>query len=402
MARALVMGVASVLLIWTVEAAQPAWDVQVVDQSGTANYTALRVDREGNAHVAYVAEQNDHHVLRYAFWDHALKRWFTMTVANGASFCSLALDSKQRPHISWADYGTGEGARLRYAQWEGTSWKITAIPLNSEVIAYYTSVVLDRDDYPSISFYEYRGPRGTETSVRMRVVTWNGQYWQVKTIDHENQSGKFNSMAIDSQSRMHLAYANVGAQTAGIRYAMWDGETWNAEVIEDLTTSNGEHVGYSAFIALDRSGAPHIVYSNSSHPSVRYAYRSGKKWMIQTVDTVSGVAYPDRYSIALTDQGAPYISYCDPGLGAVKVASRRGSKWSVEVVDEGGVGFTSAVDIHKRQLWVSYADMTNGALKVARRDLDGPDERAETSQNIEPTVDRAGTPSPARSERLTR
>ena len=39
-----------------------------------------------------------------------------------------------------------------------------------------TGIALDANDYPTISFYEYRGSRGTELGVRMRVVTWNGTF----------------------------------------------------------------------------------------------------------------------------------------------------------------------------------------------------------------------------------
>jgi len=351
-------------------AAPPAWQVEVVDPSGTALYTSLRIDNVGNAHVAYVAERGDQELLRYAFWDHLLKRWFTTDIAKGVSFSSLTLDSKQRPHISWADYGTGEGAKLRYAFWDGKAWKVTAVDLNSETIAYYTSIVLDAQDRPSISFYEYRGARGTETSVRMRVVMWNGKAWEVRTVDSANQSGKFNALAIDGNSRLHLAYANVNAMTAGMRYAFWNGTKWVAEIIEDQNVAN-ESVGYSTFIAVDSKGNPHIVYANESNPSVKYAFRDGTQWKIETVDTLTKVAYPDRFGIVLSEEDVPYVGYYDAGAGSVKIAWRSGSRWVTQIVDQGGVGFTPSLGIHNGEIWVAYADISNGALKVAHRGLSG-------------------------------
>src|SRR5579863_10204606 len=78
------------------------WKTEVVDASGAGKFASLKVDANGDVHVAYVPE-TDGHPLKYAFWDHHLDKWFTMTVTNIASFCTLVLDSKQRPHISWAD-----------------------------------------------------------------------------------------------------------------------------------------------------------------------------------------------------------------------------------------------------------------------------------------------------------
>src|ERR1017187_4032096 len=88
------------------------WHIEMIDQGGVGKFTSLKIDKEGNAHLAYVVEDSKE-TLKYAFWDHALKRWFTMKVAEGASFSSMALDSKQHPHISWADSGTISGCKLR-------------------------------------------------------------------------------------------------------------------------------------------------------------------------------------------------------------------------------------------------------------------------------------------------
>ena len=147
------------------------WRIDVVDSGAPGKFSALKLDSDGNLHLAFVAEDGLRNPLKYGFWDRRLERWFVMTVAEGASFCSLVLDSKNRPHISWADYGGASGAKLRYARWEGQSWKKIAIPLNSDIVGYFTSIALDARDNPRISFYEYRGPKGTDLAVRMRVVS---------------------------------------------------------------------------------------------------------------------------------------------------------------------------------------------------------------------------------------
>jgi hypothetical protein len=356
---------ALLLLSATRLAAADSWEVETVDAAGAGKFSSLKFDNAGNAHLAFVSEDG-HESVKYGFWDHVLNRWFIMKIAEGGSFTSLALDSKGRPRISWADSGTVVGSKLRYAYWDGAAWKKQTIPLPADTIAYYTSLVVDADDNPSISYYEYDGPKGSNFRVRMRVVTSNGQYWQVSTADSDNQSGKFNSMAIDAQGRLHLAYANVNAGTAGARYAVRTGSSWHTEVIDGLGQNADGYVGHGIYIVLDREGNPHITYLGTSDNSVRYAVRRNGRWAIQIIDRLAGVGYPDRNSMALDGEGRPYIAYFDAGQGSLKVARQEGDKWLVATVDTNGSGFTSAMQINRGTLWIAYADEGSGSLKVAR------------------------------------
>jgi hypothetical protein len=307
--------------------------------------------------------------LKYAFWDHSLKRWFVMKVAEAASMTSLVLDSQQRPHISWANFGTTH-SRLWHSFWDGvSSWKNLAIPLAAENVGYYTSIALDPMDNPSISFYEYDGPKGTEYRVRMRVVMWNGQNWEVSTVDGDNQSGKFNSMAADSKGRLHLAYANVNSGTQSIRYSLWDGNTWHRELVDGREVNNTGYICHAVCIVLDQQEVPHVSYMNVSDRLVKYAVRRAGRWLVQSVDRVAGVAYPDRNSIAIDEDGTPFVGYYDSGTGVVKVAHLEGNNWVTEVIDRAQCGYTSSLQIDRGTVWISYTDEGNGGVKVARASL---------------------------------
>jgi hypothetical protein len=360
---------AAAILVCTAGGMEAAnWRIDMVDQSGTGQFTSLKVDSEGNAHMAYVIDDN-RAALKYAFLDHRLQRWFTMKVAEGASFPSLVLDSKQRPHISWADAGTVPGCKLRYAYWDGTSaWKQEAIPLPAETVAYYTSLAMDAHDNPSISYYEYDGPRGTDKRVRMRVVIWNGRNWVNTLVDGSNQSGKFSSLAVDARGFLHLAYANVNAGTAGMRYGLWDGSSWKLEVVDAYEQVHA-YVGQGAYIVLDKAGDPHISYLNVSYPSVRYAVRKDGHWTIQVVDRMERAGYPDRNALALDNQDRPYLAYYDAGLGLLRFAHREGTNWLAETVDGNGSGYTSSLQVDNDTVWISYADTGSGGVKVARAAL---------------------------------
>ena len=351
-------------------AAPLTWEIEVVDHTGPGKYSSLKFDTKGNAHLAFIVEDS-HHTLKYAFWDHALKKWFVMTVATEASFCSLAVDSKQHPHISWADFGTGSGTKLRYAHFDGTQWEQEPIRLHSDVVAYYTSVAVDPNDMPAISYYEYRGAKGSDEVDRLRVVTRRANTWEVRTVDPEPQSGKFNAIAIDPGGGIHVAYANVSGMFAGMRYAFGSDKHWRVEILEGLRENKGGYVGFSANIALDKESNPHVTYMNQSNGTVKYAVRRNGVWRIQAVGRVSKVGYPDRNSIALDDDGRPYITYYDAGAGALMISYPDGKKWIAEVIDGDSAGFTSSVQIDNGKIWVSYADEGVGGIKVAHADLPG-------------------------------
>ena len=364
--------------------AADSWHIETLDQTGVGRYSSMRFDKDGNGHVVYVVDNGETYPVKYGFWDHQLKRWFVMTVGAGGSICSLTLDSQQRPHIAYVDWGTMPGAKLHYGRWDGTAWQMQAVPLQAEIVAYYTSIALDAQDRPSISFYEYTGPRGSDFRVRMRVVKWNGQVWEVETVDGDNQSGKFNALAIDAQDRAHLAYANVNAMTAGMRYAYWDGKSWKVEVLEGLPTAQ-TYIGFSVCLALDKNGNPHVSYSTYSAPYlVKYAVRREGRWQIEVVDQIVKVGYPDRNGIFVTDTGQPYISYFDFGQGTLKLAHRQGQKWVAETVDGNGAGFTSSVQIDHDVIWICYADEGNGGFKIAHRTL-GASDSTSSGKSLETT-----------------
>jgi hypothetical protein len=369
---------ALVSLLAGVTASAAVWQVRTVDSGAMGTFSFLKIDAEGNAHLAYVLDTSDH-LLRYGFWDHATDRWFTMTIAKGAEFCSLALDSKQHPHISYVDYGTGVGAKVRYSHWDGAAWKTEGIgPTTAGSIGYFTSIALDRDDRPIISYYDYAGPGGVFI-LRLRCYTWNGKYWEVRTVDQENGSGKFNSIAIDSAGRPHIAYANVSAIHAGLRYASWNGRSWATEVLEGLTAA---FPVYSVALALDKNDSPHITYTEITAHQVRYAHQTGGKWQFEAVQTLADNAYPDRNGIALDDEGNPYMSYYDSGSGVLVVAHREGKGWDIENVDQNFAGYTSSIQIDRQTVFVTYGDRS-GSLKVARRPL-------AAQQALQGTVSAAG------------
>jgi hypothetical protein len=338
------------------------WQIQVVDPGGGGKYLALRMDSFGNAHISYLNEQT--HELKYVFWDHRLNRWFTMKLDNRCNgFTSLALDSQQHPHISYLEYGTG---RLKYAHFDGTAWKTEAVPLAVKLIEYYTSIALDSKDLPAMSYYEILNQTSPDYVLHLRTVRFNGKYWELSTVDGAAGSGKFNALAMGHDGNLQVAYANVRDETASLRYARWNGTSWNSQTLQG---SERPQPMYSVNMVLGKDDVPHVTYTDAVNRLIKYATIREGKWQFETVDAIAEGAFPDRNGIALDDHGNPYVSYFDSGAGSLIVARREGNKWTAEIVDNSFAGFTPSIQIANDEIVVMYYDTITNSLKCARRPL---------------------------------
>jgi hypothetical protein len=331
------------------------WRMGVVEAAIGGRYSSLQVDKFGNAHVCSNSPANN--TLAYAFWDRAANKWFTTVLDASSGFCSLVLDSQQRPHISYLGYGNG---RLKYAYWTGDSWNKQVIEIKAtRIISYNTSIALDAEDHPSISCYE--------EGIRLRVVRWNGKFWETRTADNDQGSGKFNSMGMASGGYPEVAYGNVEYKNASLRFARWNGSAWDVEILEGEGRPGTSM--WSVALLVDQADVPHIAYTDIEHRLIKYAVKRGGKWDLQIVDSIAGFGYPDRNGIAVDEHGNVYISYFDAGSGLLKLAYKKDQKWVNEVVDSQSAGITSCLRIVGDTIWLTYGDETGEGLRYARGSL---------------------------------
>jgi hypothetical protein len=133
------------------------WHIETVDAEGYVGYdTALAVDSSGRPHIAYLAETNQ---LRYARYDGT--QWHIEMVDDdwapygGGEYISLALDSHDRPYISY-DRAVVYQHSLRLVYFDGAAWQSEVVDTQTlSTIAFpYTSLALDGNDQPHISYYD--------------------------------------------------------------------------------------------------------------------------------------------------------------------------------------------------------------------------------------------------------
>ena len=241
------------------------WEWTSVDGS-IDTYSNLRADSSGNLHACgYDADQRR---LRYAYYPAGGTAWTNQTIDNNGDVgggCSMALDGTT-PHISYRDDTNGA---LKYASYQpGITppylWDKETVP-GTDNLAGYTSIAVDNDNEIHASFHE-RGGDGH----KIRYATGEFGAWSTEDATW-NDTGWYNSIAVDEDDRPHIAeFLN------GMLYLNWrdaDGD-WHWEIVDDgIRPDNPHSVGSYCSIALDSQGRPHIAYWDDTSGSLVYAVR---------------------------------------------------------------------------------------------------------------------------------
>jgi hypothetical protein len=279
--------------------------------------------------------------------------WWAQTVNPSGiqgEYTSIALDRNGNPAISYYDLASLD---LKYASRSGPGWTFETAAGGPADVGQYSSLALNTDGEPRIAYYD-------ATSADLKFASRTGGVWSNETVDSGGDVGQWCSLALDAQGNPHISYFD--ADTGDLGYATKSGGVWSLEAA-DATDSPG--IWNS--IDVDGHGNPHISYYESLNNDLKYAAKIGGAWVRETVDTGGGVG---RFnSLALDPQGDPHISYFYDTRGNLKYAERTAGVWQIETVDSPGtVGlYTSLALDGWGEPRITYYDSSNDDLKYAAR-----------------------------------
>lgn len=358
---------ASVFLCPVVAAqSNSSWQIETVNGGAAGDvggYAALAVDASGSLHVAYY--DYSHHALLYSFRAKGEKKWYSTQVEgkSAGTYVSLAVDNAGEPHLA---YNSPFEDGLHYATWNGRKWNRQII--DPEHTNYYTSIRLDKDGHPRISYYLYHAPDKSYL-LHLKFASFDGRQWTIETVDKRMETGKFNSVALDASGHPHIAYSHVA--WGDLLYAAWDGSRWNFGDVDSRRTHN-DYVGIGNSIALDGSDNPHIAYLDSTKNLLKYAWLEGGRWKTEIVEDLAGRGEVDHVSLQVDRQNRVHVAYYDGGIGVLKYALRDDKGWRTSVVDDNGnVGkYPSLCLDADDNPYIAYYALDDGALKIAH--LTGP------------------------------
>ena len=344
-----------------------SWQYEVVDPApGVGNFTSLAIDGAGNLGISYYDDFNKS--LKLA--RRSGTGWTVQTV-DSSSFAgftsSLVFDNAGNPRIAYEDYDTTlKYFRIKYAEWDGSAWKISAVIDHTEESQGTTlSLALDHSGQPHFSYW--RNNYGQ--SGGLIYASWTGSAWKLDIVEPDTDTGRDNALAFDSLDRPHISYFNDWDGL--VRYASWNGTAWTTETVFGSNLAMDKNNATS--LAFGSGDMPLIAFSLGSDPKealVWLAYKSGGAWhhdQNQDVVSAAGGRWP---SLAADSNGKPNLSYLDYNTGQLHYASLTGwnpDTWANTVIDSGaqvGQGVSLAMGVGG-QPHIAYMDLTHGMMKYA-------------------------------------
>jgi hypothetical protein len=225
---------------------------------------------------------------------------------------SVVVDAEGRVHVASIDPSLmGSDVGIEYALRDETGWRVEEIGSPPTPYQFATSIALDSQGRPHISYHV----GSTETpsdSGRLYHAVRNEGEWQNEIVDRDGDAGKFSSLAIDGDDRVHIGYIQWQTETtAVVRYAIQEGAGWSIVEIASLDDIRIAHYGArrTVTLILDGHDRPHFAFCDRR--SLRYARPEGDGWQIETVVEEPGpeLDLGQLASLALDGDGRPHIAY---------------------------------------------------------------------------------------------
>jgi hypothetical protein len=353
-----------------------SWTYETIDLP--SKYPSLAIDANSNLHIAY--SDNDGN-LKYGFRPAGSNRWFSMVLDKqlGQFTTRITIDPSGHPQICYTP------DKMKFARFDGQEWKIQEIAKDTGEIGYTCSIVIAKDGTPSVTWYQLTGA----IQLHIRYATLKDNVWLARTLDFDNETGKWNTMLLDSHDLPVLCYS--AWYNGELRLAKWTGKQWDFTTIDSRLRSPGEYnIGQGNSMALGPDDDPHISYY--SEKALKYAHLVGGKWVIQTVEPITwlGSWAHFRSSLILDQKHLPHIFYEDAGV--LKQAFWDGKQWHINVLARTGLESYRyhAVAIDKNDtIYVAFRDPEDNTLKMAVGHRSAEPQATAQKADDKPTVPQA-------------
>lgn len=302
---------------------------------------------------------------------------------------SLALDSKDRPHLAYTDAYEGE---LHYAEWSGGAFRVVRVDVTGAV-GKYTAIAVGPDDRPHILYYNqdnrrllyatYVGKDKVDPEDR-RTPYAAAPGWMFEVVDEGLEIGMASRLEADPDGSLHafyytpderLIHAARPPTKAGVH------ANWHREVVDPK--AGGSHsivLGY----ARGADGTRHLSYSNFNvvDSELRYARLApgAKKWELTSITKEDNAGW--KSGIALDDAGRPVIAYLALQTRQLRLArpGETSGSWHIEPL----VGNANGMAFHRApggSLVLAYEHLPGEGLAGATvRYLSRPDMKGELNK----------------------
>lgn len=222
-------------------------------------------------------------------------------------------------------------------------------PIDSIDYMFDCSIAMDIQNNPQLAYCTRQRLGGNFYSYWIKYASWNGVTWEFQPVETTEALNtgipvfKAVRLRLDNQNHSHIAYVYV-KDSCQYKYAYYDGGSWQISVIDSVKNLRYYHIPRGCFdMTLSQSGIPYISYSfinwKDSIHGIRYAYKSGDSWIIQSVWEEDGIphSYLSTTAIDVDRTGYPVIvfEYYYPApinTGYLFCARFDGLNWVIDTV----------------------------------------------------------------------
>ena len=324
-------------------AAATPFQAQKVDSiRGSGIHNSLALDSRQQPHISYFGNSAIMYASRV---DTTWAIELVDSVGDVGYYTSLALDSDDAPHISYFDLGN---ANLRYATKAPGYW-VTELVDSTGSVGQYGSIALDQGGNPSMTYYD-------NTNGNLKYAARVNGVWSTEIADSAGNVGFYTSLAFDGLGQPCVSYLDL---EGGLKFARKTPAGWEVQAVEP-----NDNVGAFSSLAIDASGFAHISYADLSFNSLKYAREIPGGFQTETVD---GTNRAGSFTSIQLVAGSPRITYVALGTHNLMYAVRAGFGWNTEFIDSTTKvdSFNSLKMDAEGNPKVSYYDMDREILKFA-------------------------------------
>jgi hypothetical protein len=270
---------------------------------------------------------------------------------------TIAIAGDGTPWVGFSDHVSLTAFQDTVCSRSSGTW--TCENLSTSDRGYYMSIAVDNNDVPWIS---YNQDNSNELLVASRDGGGSGSCatdtdWNCETVDTTGSDaiGEYTSIAIDPEGVPWVSYYDGGTESS-LKVASRDGDgsgscsdtDWNCETVDNTGTDTGSYTS----IAFNSDGFPWVSYYDTTNSALRVAHRetsgfgsacTDSDWRCGAVDSTGTVGL--HTSIAFAPDGNAWITYFDDDA----TADNKALKY-VRHVGSGGSGCADAA-------WDGCADL---------------------------------------------
>ena len=245
------------------------------------------------------------------------KLFFTSKI--GSSWSSQVLEKNAANEVTSLAYCNGSPAvgyrsnGMKVARKTGTSWTTTVV--ESGTGAKFSALAFDASCNPAVAYSDDIDKDGWLDT--LKFAYWDGSSWKIEIVDTGPVGyGVHIGLAFDiSTNRFVVAHRGTGQ----VRFFRREGTSWVREEVY-----NGTQYVSGMSLTFDQEGNAYLAfgasYDGNSTDMIVARRNTLGTWSVETVDT--GITSPGNISIKVAPNGQPSVTY--PGPSSARFAKKGG------------------------------------------------------------------------------